>query len=587
MNAITPIAKASRRTKLSLKPAADNSPVVGSLIPSAPAPIALRLLRRAPENVRHVRIDEDVQALADDIAAHGLLQSLIGYAGSWPEDEGKVFVVGGGRRLQALQQLLEFGLVDGDFAVPVLIRDIDDAIELSLAENLQQRSMSPVDEFLAFRALMDRGTSSPADLAKRFGFSERVVKQRLRLAELASPILDALAGREITVDAAMAYASSQDHHLQEEVFKEQGKSTWQKHSPVEIRRGLTLKGIRTDNPLFKFVGATAYERRGGEYEDDLFNEETTERTLANPFTLQTVAREHLDFQMLRRLAEFQRREDLSPSILGFLTTPDLRLRSYGNADHVKPPAGFAKVDKHEWEKVWKTIRNNRIDVHVLVGIDDKGELTIWPRTVFVPKEQKGAIDPPQPSYGYVQPTPEERAAQERARGIERWSRRLALGSFAGTPFDGRAFWPELWDDRSKPATIEGVKGQLVHVQLFVTDEAVAEQLGAAEARYEQAAAERAAAEQAQEAAAAVARERSSKLAEMEPPAVVVVDGEAWARGEDGSYATIDEEGDPGFAQSWAALLANYPADDIGEVFASRADFDTAMGAALETDGVAG
>ncbi len=584
MNAITPIAKASRRTKLTLKPPADNSPVVGSLIPSAPAPIALRLLRRAPENVRHVRIDEDVTGLADDIAAHGLLANLIGYAGSWPEDDGKVFVVGGGRRLQALQLLLEQGVVDGDYAVPVLVRGIDDAIELSLAENLQQRSMSPVDEFLAFRALMDRGTNSPEGLAKRFGFSERVVKQRLRLAELASPILDALAGREITLDAAMAYASSQDQDLQAEVFKAQAKRSWEPHAPRNIRQDLSTKGVKTDSPLFKFVGAEAYERRGGSYEDDLFNEGDAARILAHPILLQEIARELIPAAYGALLPELVC--SLAPTITGFVPTADLRLHSYGNSEKVSAPAGFAKVDTYESSTMWKAIKQSAIPAQVLVGIDQNGKLAVWERTVFVPKAERQAAEPPKPNYGYTSQTPEERAAEERKRGIERWSRRLAIGTFAGTPLEGRAFWPELYEDRSKPTTIDGVAGHLVTVQVFVTNAAIAEQVVPAEARYDQALAERAAAEEAMEAARVKGQERSTKLAELEPPAVVVVDGQAWGRGEDGSYATIDEEGDPGFAQSWAALLANYGADDIGETFASRVDFDTAMGAALDTDGAA-
>src|SRR3546814_15883016 len=95
---------------------------------------------RAPENVRQTNKAVDVESLADDIAAHGLLQSLIGYAGDTDIDAAAVYIVGGGRRLQALQLLRERGAIDDSFAVPVLLRDPDDAINLSLSENPAQRA---------------------------------------------------------------------------------------------------------------------------------------------------------------------------------------------------------------------------------------------------------------------------------------------------------------------------------------------------------------------------------------------------------------------------------------------------------------
>jgi ParB family chromosome partitioning protein len=274
MNAQSSIAKPQRpRLSLSARKSAaaaapsaqqTSAPVAGiQIMPSAPRLFPLGRLMRAVENVRHTRVDEGCEAVADDVQAHGLLQSLIGY-----EDGDKVEIVGGGRRLKALRIVKSRGLIDDSFMVPVLIRDIDEAVELSLAENLQQRSMSAVDEFFAFAKLMERGDTSPADLAKRFGFSERVVKQRLRLAELAPPILDALADRQITIDAAMSYATAQDKSLQAEVFELQQKRGLRSHDPASIRHALDLKGIRTSDRLFRFVGAARYEAEGGGYEDD-------------------------------------------------------------------------------------------------------------------------------------------------------------------------------------------------------------------------------------------------------------------------------------------------------------------------------
>src|SRR3546814_20584439 len=78
--------------------------------------------------------------------------------------------------------------------------------------------MNAADEFVAFDRLLQRGSVSPADLDKQFGFSERYVKQRLRLAALAPEILDALRNGKLTIDAAIAYAGTQDQTLQLKIF---------------------------------------------------------------------------------------------------------------------------------------------------------------------------------------------------------------------------------------------------------------------------------------------------------------------------------------------------------------------------------
>jgi ParB family chromosome partitioning protein len=464
-----PLASSPRREilKLGRKPAAPTVPAAPrvQIVPSAPRLIPLGQLRRAPENVRHTRSDEALEEMADDIAAHGLLQSLIGYDGNWPEDQDLSFIVGGGRRLGGMLINRTRGLLDDTFLVPVLIRSQEEAIELSLAENLQQRTMSPVDEFLGFKRLLQNGGRSPADLAKRFGFSERVVKQRLRLAELVPEVLNALSERQITLDAAMAYATSQDPVLQLEVFENQAKRGRTAHDPAGIRHSLRMKGLDTADPLFRFVGPDIYARDGGTYEDDLFNEPGKDRVLAQPFVLETAAKTMLDFQAIRLIEELKADDAWAPTIVGYVEVPTLRLHSYGTTEKLRPPVGFVMVERADHPKLWRTIRNNGFNVHVVVGIDVAGQLIADPRYAFVPIAQKAAID--RPALVDVAADRERDAAAYREREIIRWSRRLAVGPFAGTPFEGRVFWPEASSDRQLASNIAGVDGFMVGMQVFV------------------------------------------------------------------------------------------------------------------------
>ncbi|WP_267414722.1 ParB/RepB/Spo0J family partition protein [Sphingomonas sp. GC_Shp_4] len=461
-----------KKVQRSVAPAEPVLPSIVTIVPSAPRLFPLGQLMRASENVRHTNIEEGCEELADDIQAHGLLQSLIGY-----EDSDKIEIVGGGRRLKSLRIVKSRGLIDDTWLVPVLIRSVDEAVELSLAENLQQRTMSPVDEFFAFAELMKRGDTSPAELAKRFGFSERVIKQRLRLAELAKPILDALADRQITLDAAMAYASSQDQALQAEVFEVQQKRGRNAHQPAAVRLALRMKGVATDDRLFFFVGRERYEERGGTYEDDLFDEPGRTRVLAQPFLLETIADGMVDLQAVRLLGQLRDNAAWSPAIVGFVKTPDLRLHLHGTSLKIRPPAGFALVERDNGQQLWRAIRENGLKAHVLVGVDRDGQLAALQRCAFVPIAQKNQAL--KPSVADTAENRERSAIAERERDIIRWSRRLAVPPFAGTALEGRVFWPDAQHDRQEQRTIGGQSGFLVSANIFVTDDEIAAQRKAA------------------------------------------------------------------------------------------------------------
>ena len=100
-------------------------------------------------------------------------------------------MVAGGRRLKALQALVEDKVLDADHPVPCLVRaDDGEAGEVSLAENVVRIAMYPADQVVAFTKLADAGQSLSSIVA-RFGLSERLVEQRLRLGNAAPDLLDA------------------------------------------------------------------------------------------------------------------------------------------------------------------------------------------------------------------------------------------------------------------------------------------------------------------------------------------------------------------------------------------------------------
>jgi ParB family chromosome partitioning protein len=234
--------------------------------------VKVKNLSLSKDNVRKSNRDLDIESFAATIAAHGLLQNLV----VTPlKKSGHFTVKAGGRRLRALQHLIATGVLPADHEVPALVlADDADSTEASLAENFGRLPMNPADEATAFNHFIDKGASAE-DVAKRFGVTTRFVEQRVRLAELAPCIFQALAAGEISLGVAQAYAVTGDTDRQARVF-EQMKSAYYGNQPDNIRRAILNGTVKANDAKARFVGRDAYLAAGGRIEGDLFATEGDE-----------------------------------------------------------------------------------------------------------------------------------------------------------------------------------------------------------------------------------------------------------------------------------------------------------------------
>ena len=243
--------------------------------------IPLSRLVLAPENKRKTppdpRDDAQLKAL---IAAVGLLENLIvrtdpgSNPGEAPDAVAveRYAVVAGGRRLKALQELAAEGALDADHPVPCQIRSGEvETAEISLAENVGRCAMHPADQVVAFSELADAGRSV-ADIATRFGLSERLVEQRLRLGNAAPELLDAYRAGEIDLEALKAFAVTADRERQMAVW-EQVSGQGYRPSAAQVKRLLTEERVPGGTAIARFVGVEAYEAAGGQVMRDLFADE--------------------------------------------------------------------------------------------------------------------------------------------------------------------------------------------------------------------------------------------------------------------------------------------------------------------------
>ena len=233
-------------------------------------PIALDRLFVAPDNVRKTPPAAAAEAeLKASIAAHGLLENLVVRSDG---PDGRYAVVAGGRRLAALKALASDGVLDVAHPVPCMVVDGNaSSSELSLAENVIRIAMHPADQVAAFTKLAESG-SSVAAIAARFGISERLVEQRLRLGNAAPELLEAYRNDRIDLETLKAFAVTTDHGRQTTVW-EQVADQGYRPAAWQVRRLLTEERVPANSAMARFVGVEAYESTGGAVLRDLFADE--------------------------------------------------------------------------------------------------------------------------------------------------------------------------------------------------------------------------------------------------------------------------------------------------------------------------
>lgn len=148
-----------------------------------------------PDQPRQDFDEVELQALADSIEEHGVIQPLTVREMS----TGYYQIIAGERRWRAAR-------IANLSEVPAIIVEADDrkVKELALIENLQRQDLNPVEEALGYHSLMEEYGLTQDDAAKRVGKSRPAVANALRLLALPREILEMLRQGTLTAGHARA-----------------------------------------------------------------------------------------------------------------------------------------------------------------------------------------------------------------------------------------------------------------------------------------------------------------------------------------------------------------------------------------------
>lgn len=160
-------------------------------------PIEMKMIRPSQFAVRekfHKLSSNDDDALVSSIKEHGLLQPIL----IRPITHG-FEIVAGHRRFHACKSLRWRH-------IPCKIREMSDkqAYEIQLTENIQRKTMEPIEEAEAFRRyVIDFGWGGVSELAKKIGMSEVYVSHRIQLLKLPDDIKEQIFNNRLNVSQAL------------------------------------------------------------------------------------------------------------------------------------------------------------------------------------------------------------------------------------------------------------------------------------------------------------------------------------------------------------------------------------------------
>ena len=169
--------------------------------PTQKSPYQLLPIHKVEPNADQPRQDfdeEELQALSESIATHGVVQPLT--VRELPN--GYYQIIAGERRWRASRMA-------GLHEIPAVIIQADDkkVLELALIENLQRQDLNPVEEAYGYHSLMTEYGLTQEEAAGRVGKSRSAVANALRLLGLPERVLEMLRAGKLTAGHARAVLS--------------------------------------------------------------------------------------------------------------------------------------------------------------------------------------------------------------------------------------------------------------------------------------------------------------------------------------------------------------------------------------------
>ena len=172
--------------------------------------LKLDLVQSNKEQPRKTFDEEKINELAESIKNYGVLQPLL-----VQKNDSFYEIIAGERRWRAAKAA---GLKE----VPAVLKEYSkqEAMEISLIENVQRADLNPIEEALGYRQLIDEFGLTQEEIAVRVAKSRTAITNTMRLLKLDEQIQNMLVQGVITSGHARALLSLEDTQMQLKAAKE-------------------------------------------------------------------------------------------------------------------------------------------------------------------------------------------------------------------------------------------------------------------------------------------------------------------------------------------------------------------------------
>ena len=188
--------------------------------------------------------EEKLSELSDSIRKYGVIQPIV-----VRPVNGKYEIIAGERRYKA-------SMMAGRTTIPAVIVNLSDrdSEEIALLENIQRQQLSPIEEAVSYKRILDMGYITQDELAKKLGKAQSTIANKVRLLNLDDEVQEALLENKISERHARSLLRPSDQADQvkmlQRIYNERltGKMTDNEIAKLKEEKNKQVsKQVQTDN----------------------------------------------------------------------------------------------------------------------------------------------------------------------------------------------------------------------------------------------------------------------------------------------------------------------------------------------------
>ena len=152
--------------------------------------------------------EEEILELSDSIKEHGVIQPIV------------VRTIGDKYEIIAGERRYKASVLAGKETVPVIIKNLNDrdSAEIALIENVQRKNLTPIEEALSYKKILDMGYITQENLAVKLGKSQSSIANKIRLLNLSDEVQEALLENKISERHARSLLKLETSKMQNEML---------------------------------------------------------------------------------------------------------------------------------------------------------------------------------------------------------------------------------------------------------------------------------------------------------------------------------------------------------------------------------